>query len=250
MAFVKNLDKFIHRRPRPKVVFRRLQLERGLRILPNLFTLGNALFGFYSIIFAAYGDFIAAAYFILLGALMDALDGRIARYAHVTSELGLQLDSLCDGISFCLAPAVLAYLWKLKYMGEIGFVACALFCLMGLLRLARFNLTQSQQSIAFRGAPTPLAGCFIATVLLNTRSMVFSPMHLIILLTLVIFLAFLMVSNVPFPTFKHLRKNTYALALFAFTAVFITLGLVKVLFIVLVSYIILSFGQFLYSKVK
>src|SRR3990172_8049212 len=151
-----NVVKFNITKEHPKKRLR-LIFKRGLQVLPNLFTLGNAFFGFCAIIFAAHGNMIAAAYFILWGALFDALDGRVARYAQVTSEFGMQLDSLCDSISFCMAPAVLMYLWQLHNIGIVGFLSCSFFLVAGLLRLAKFNLTHNQQQIAFIGVPTTVA---------------------------------------------------------------------------------------------
>ena len=82
-------------------------LKKRLTFLPHLFTLGNAFFGFCSLVAAASGEIKVAAHFILLGALMDALDGRVARLMGVESGLGVQMDSLSDAVSFCVAPAFL-----------------------------------------------------------------------------------------------------------------------------------------------
>jgi Phosphatidylserine synthase len=124
-------------------------LRNGIRFLPFLFTLGNAFFGFCSIVLAFEGELIDSAYCIFLGAMMDALDGRIARFMKVESALGLELDSLCDAISFCLAPAFLAYVWHLRWLGASGIVIGAFFLLAGLFRLARFNLLHDEQGTFF-----------------------------------------------------------------------------------------------------
>lgn len=248
--FPKKCDASIHRKRRLRLRFNRLYLQKGLRILPNLFTLGNAFFGFCSIVFASYGDLVAAAYFILLGALMDGLDGRIARYVHVTSEFGMQLDSLCDGISFGLAPAMLVYVWQLKKIGGVGFLACAIFLLAGLLRLARFNITHTQQSRFFLGTPIPIAGCFLATLVLNTRNLIFNPAATILLLLLVLTLAGCMVSSIPFPTFKQLSKSTYAISLIALSVVAVTMGLVKVLLILFVGYFLFALEEYFRARLQ
>jgi len=101
---VNKKKRFWVTRRRSKMVF-----ARGVSIIPHLFTLGNAFFGFISIIFASQGLFVAASHFILMGALMDALDGRIARLLQAESPIGVELDSLCDAITFCLSPAILMY---------------------------------------------------------------------------------------------------------------------------------------------
>lgn len=243
---IKPRKGFGHRR----FIFNRLKLRRGLEILPNLFTLGNAFFGFCSVIFASYGDFVAAAYFILLGALMDALDGRIARYACVTSELGMQLDSLCDAVSFCFAPAVLIYLWQLKKMGALGLVACALFLMAGLLRLAKFNLTHTEQSTNFSGIPSTLAGCFLATVMLNMRMFVFKPSSTTMLMGLMLILAALMVSSIPFPSFKKMSVKIVRRAVVIFAAFIVTMGFTKVLLLLFIAYFTGTLGLFFYHKAK
>ncbi len=214
----------------------RVRQHRQMRLVPNLFTLGNAFFGFSSIILAANGDLFAAAYLILLGALMDALDGRIARYVGATSDFGMQLDSLCDAISFCLAPAVLVYWWQLKKFGFIGALICALFLLAGLLRLARFNLIHDQQSISFTGVPTTIAGCFLATVILNAHTALLRPVTVGLIGVVVICLAALMVSSIAFPAFKKLTKKTYKLSALMLVAFTIIMGFIKVLFCLFLLY--------------
>jgi len=206
---------------------RKFLLKKGIHLLPHLFTLGNAFFGFCSVILSAQGNLFAAAYFIFLGALMDALDGRVARFIGCSSDFGVQLDSLGDVISFCLAPAVLTYFWQLKQLGFIGTIFCALFLLAGIIRLARFNLICEKQTIFFLGLPSTMAGCFLTTVLLNSRKSIARPdCFLIFVAILTLVLAFLMVSSVPFPSFKrklfNIHKNWYVVALvilFVFIAV-------------------------------
>ena len=230
--------------------FRRFNFRRGLYLIPHLFTLGNAFFGFASIIFAANHDFITASYFILLGALMDMLDGRVARFIGTTSIFGMQLDSLCDAISFCLAPAFLVYQWELNKIGFTGFIASSFFLLAGLLRLARFNITQEKQTIFFMGVPVTIAGCFLATMFLNTKSsFVMQPYYLPTLFFLVIALAFLMISTIRFPTFKHVNKSWYTFTSLIGTAFVVAMGLIKVLFLILILYFLFAFEECLRLKV-
>ncbi len=228
---------------------RRVNLRKGLHLLPNLFTFGNAFFGFSSIVSAASGDLVASAYFILLGALMDMLDGRIARLIGISSELGAQLDSLSDAISFCLAPAFLVYVWKLKTVGFLGFFACVLFLLAGLLRLARFNLTSQEQKHFFIGTPSTFAGCFLVTVFLNARNTFFNPMFLFLLLCFVIVLAYLMISTVRFPTFKYVHKSRVTFAVVVATAFAAIMGLLKVLVFIFSIYFMYALGAFFHFKI-
>ncbi|MFA6527078.1 MAG: CDP-diacylglycerol--serine O-phosphatidyltransferase [Candidatus Babeliales bacterium] len=228
---------------------RRFKLRRGVRALPNILTLGNAFFGFCSIVATAQGDLFAGAYFILIGALMDGLDGRVARFAGVTSDLGLQLDSLCDGISFCLAPAFLVYYWQLHNLGFVGLVGASFFLLMGLLRLARFNITHDEQTVYFLGLPTTIAGCFLATLSLNMQSHIYSLGHAEIFFFVTLTLAMLMISKIYFPTFKHMRKSYYSWAFAMFLAFTIIMGLLKVLFVLFMLYFIFTFAECLRRRV-
>src|SRR3989338_3074570 len=119
---------------------RMAQSSRHLKVLiPFFFTFGNVFFGFYSIIKTIEGDFIAAALCIMAAAIMDAIDGRLARFLGTAGDLGSELDSLCDAVSFCLAPSVLLYSWYLHDFGHAGlFVpALVLYLCAGLFRLAR-----------------------------------------------------------------------------------------------------------------
>ena len=220
-------------------------MQKSLSCLPHLFTLGNAFFGFNSIIFASTGDLFAAAYCILLGALMDALDGRVARLIGVASDFGVQLDSLADAISFCLAPAIMCYFWQLKTFGILGIVASSIFLLAGLMRLAKFNITHEAQTTFFSGVPTTIAGCFLAIFLLNSAWIEQQGWLLIFVLILVLTLSFLMVSTVRFPTFKrksfHLNKNWYIAIFIVLFAIIAVMQLQKVLLLIFLFQKILFF---------
>ncbi len=244
-------DKFNERRARFDQK-KKIIIKKGISLIPNLFTLANAFFGFCSVILAAKGDLLAASYFILLGALMDALDGRIARLVGADSPIGVQLDSLSDAISFCLAPASLVYFWQLKKMGFIGLFASAIFLLSGLWRLAKFNIMHEEQAAFFSGVPTTIAGCFLATVLLNTKEVDQNIWFLIFMFCLVLLLAALMVSSIKFPTFKQqlfkLHKNWYVAAGVLFFAVLAVLQLHKVLLLLLLLYFSSSIFTFFCKK--
>ena len=164
----------------------RKRLRKGVSLLPNILTISNAFFGFCSVVFTSQGDLVGASYFILLSALMDALDGRVARMTGSTSKFGLELDSLCDAISFCMAPAFLVYSWQLKKFGFLGFMASAFFLATGLLRLAKFNLTHGDQKNSFLGIPTTVAACLLATILFNSGSLYFKTPFEFLLLFLVL----------------------------------------------------------------
>ncbi len=134
-------------------------------ILPNLITTGNLFFGFYSIIKSMNGQFGWAAGAIFLAAIFDVLDGRVARLTKGTSEFGVQYDSLCDCVSFGVAPAFLMHQYGLLELGRMGWVACFMFMACGALRLARFNVLSSigKASGDFTGLPIPMAAITVAS---------------------------------------------------------------------------------------
>lgn len=144
------------------------RLGGAVYLLPNLLTTGNLFFGFFSVIKALKGEFTWAASAILLAAIFDVLDGRVARLTNATSEFGVQYDSLCDLMSFGLAPAVLMYQFGLNEVGRIGWVVCFLFLACGALRLARFNVRSSigSEDGDFVGLPIPMAAISVALYVL------------------------------------------------------------------------------------
>jgi CDP-diacylglycerol--serine O-phosphatidyltransferase len=134
-------------------------------ILPNLLTTGNLFWGFFSVVKSLQGQFGWAASAVLLAAVFDILDGRVARLTKGTSEFGVQYDSLCDLVSFGVAPAIMMYQFGLSSYGRIGWVLCFLFMACGALRLARFNVQSSigKASGDFTGLPIPMAAAVVAT---------------------------------------------------------------------------------------
>ena len=108
-------------------------------VLPNLLTTTNMFFGFMSIIFAIRGEYTFGSYAIVAAAVFDLLDGRVARLTDTTSQFGAEYDSLCDLVSFGMAPALIMYLWALQPFGRVGWLACFVFVACGALRLARFK---------------------------------------------------------------------------------------------------------------
>lgn len=228
--------------------------KRGIRFVPFIFTLGNAFFGFCSIALAIEGERIAAIYCIFLAAMMDALDGRVARLMRVESELGVEMDSLCDAVSFCLAPAFLAYVWSLRALGFVGVVVGALFLIAGIVRLARFNLLHDQQTIFFIGLPTTIAGCFIAIILLNANSTVYRPWFGFLISLLLLSLAWLMISSIRFPAFKkgmlRVKKHYPVVGAIVLFAILTVLRLELSLLFLFTSYFLATFGYHGYRWCK
>jgi len=120
--------------------------SRSIYLLPNLFTTAGLFAGFYAIIAAANGDFVNAAIAVFVAAVMDGLDGRVARLTGTSSEFGVQYDSLADLVSFGMAPALVMYHWSLSWLkfddpvlGRVGWAVAFLYAACAALRLARFN---------------------------------------------------------------------------------------------------------------
>jgi CDP-diacylglycerol--serine O-phosphatidyltransferase len=166
-------------------------------IIPNALTALNLVLGVCAIISTFNGEFYRAALFVVAAMISDGLDGRVARYLKVSSEFGKELDSLCDLVSFGVAPAILAYAFLLKDFGIIGYIVAAFFATCGALRLARFNVNTSTVKGYFMGLPIPAAGCVVATfIMLGIK-----PEGWIFPIIVTIF-AYLMVSTIKYPDFK------------------------------------------------
>jgi CDP-diacylglycerol--serine O-phosphatidyltransferase len=143
------------------------QPKKGVYLLPNPLTLCGMFCGFYSIMSAINGNFIYAAWAIILANIFDGLDGWIARLTNTTTRFGVELDSLSDLVAFGVAPAVMMYKWSLVPFGRLGWAAAFLFVACGALRLARFNVqTGSSGSKAFKGMPIPGAASILASVVI------------------------------------------------------------------------------------
>ncbi|MBS4096904.1 MAG: CDP-diacylglycerol--serine O-phosphatidyltransferase [Sulfuricella sp.] len=137
--------------------------RRGIYILPNLFTTAALFAGFFSIVQAMNGNYEQSAVAIFVAMVMDGLDGRVARMTRTQSAFGAEYDSLSDMVSFGVAPALVVYVWALKGMGKLGWIAAFVYCAGAALRLARFN---TQLGVAdkryFQGLPSPAAAALIA----------------------------------------------------------------------------------------
>jgi CDP-diacylglycerol--serine O-phosphatidyltransferase len=178
--------------------------RRGIYILPNIFTSLNLFFGFYAVIASINGRFTAAAAAIIIGVLFDVMDGKIARATNTVSKFGIEYDSLADLISFGLAPGIMIYLWSLKPMGRIGWLAAFLFMACGALRLARFNSQVGKTSgDYFVGLPIPAgAGMAAATFLFLHKLGIETKINPIFILMILYLLSFLMVSTIKYNSFK------------------------------------------------
>ena len=138
--------------------------DRGIYLLPNLFTTGALFAGFYAVVQAMNGRFEHAAVAIFIAMVLDGLDGRVARMTHTQSAFGAEYDSLSDMVSFGVAPALVIYVFALQSLGKFGWIAAFVYCAGAALRLARFNtqLETVTDKRFFQGMPSPSAAALIA----------------------------------------------------------------------------------------
>ncbi len=220
--------------------------------VPNILTLGNACFGFFSIIQALQGNVVVAAYCIIVAAILDFFDGRVARYFASASYMGAELDSLCDVVSFCVAPATLLYSYCLQDSGIRAILSLSIYLCAGLFRLAKFNTVTDNSSPFFSGLPTPMAACFLASIIMYHPWLVKHGLSVLTLpkglMIVAIIIAICMVSVLPFPSFKRYKiTHRYGLPLFIMGMFLCGIGLFSqypVLFFMSSAYIIFSLYAF------
>ncbi len=186
-------------------------------LLPNMLTLFGVCIGLTSIRFALDGKFEFAIIAIIFAALIDGLDGRIARLIKGTSKVGKELDSLTDMISFGVAPAFIMYFWKLNTLGRFGWLLCLVYVICVALRLARFNINSDKEPSwrdnFFEGVPSPAGGILVLTPLIYSLSG-FSILQIdydIIVPLFFVLTSFLLISKFPSYSFKKIvipRKTT------------------------------------------
>jgi CDP-diacylglycerol--serine O-phosphatidyltransferase len=197
-------DPVVERAPRLRTRARQ-RLSRGLFILPTLFTVGNLFCGYLSVWCSIRGTFETAAILIIAAAVLDMLDGRIARLTNSASRFGEEYDSLADLVSFGVAPAVLAYAWGLADFHRLGWMASFLFVVCGSMRLARFNIqTRVTDKKYFIGLPIPAAAGTISTLVLATPERLVDQFWMAGLLALTVILSYLMISTLRYRSFKDL----------------------------------------------
>lgn len=186
--------------------------------LPNLFTLSSTFCGLVIIWLSGHAtepeQFYLAALLIPTACVLDGFDGRVARWVRGESAIGVQLDSMSDLVTFGVAPAFLLYYWALDGLGFSGLIVSFIFAAGSMLRLARFNVQAEIDhgvSRYFNGLPAPMAAMGVAALvtldvqILQRQSMAETALWAVI--GAVVLLALLMVSNLPFRTFKDMRRT-------------------------------------------
>jgi len=220
-------------------------VDRARVAVPSFFTLMNMFCGFVAITQIHQGQYVHACYLIILAGLFDLLDGMVARLTNGASLFGTELDSLCDVVSFGVAPAYLIYSRLLDGSGMFGLIISALPVMCSAVRLARFNLQFSpEKKLDFEGLPTPVhAFCIVAIVLNITQDTWIMRADMVsteFLIPIIVVLSLLMVSlirfdGVPRISLFYLRSNpgyssAYIVAVLV-TCIFPYTGLLLVLFV-------------------
>lgn len=214
--------------------FKLVTSKKTRYLLPNILTLGGVCLGISSIKFSIDGNYNLAVTLILFAAILDALDGRIARLIKGTSEFGKELDSLTDFVSFGIAPVFVLYFWELSNYGKLGWAITLIYSVCCVLRLARFNLTkvdenQEWKKNFFEGIPSPAGGLLILMPLIYDLTDLNIGFNIKILTPyLTIAIAILLVSKIPTLALKKISISPK-------TTVFLLLG-IGIIFIALLFY--------------
>lgn len=217
----------------PKKNFKLVSQKNTRVILPNIFTLVGVCIGLSSIKFAFDARFELSVLAIIVAAVIDGLDGRIARLIKGTSKVGKELDSLTDVISFGVAPAFIMYFWKLNELGRVGWLICLIYVVCVALRLARFNVSSSEESSwrdnFFEGIPSPAGGVLVLMPLIFSFSelQMFSLNHDVIVPVFFIAISILMISKMPTYSLKKIVVQR-SMTIFLLLGIVLYFGLILI----------------------
>jgi CDP-diacylglycerol--serine O-phosphatidyltransferase len=240
-------------------------MKRGVYLFPSLLTLGNLSAGIVSMIFAANDRFTSAAWAIIAGIILDMTDGRVARWMGVTSQFGLELDSLADLVTFGVAPSILMYQLALEPLGRPGYMIAVFFGLTAALRLARFNLRAHSAETPpsyFVGLPVPAAAGILASFVLSYELfdsaditvktipalMERMPLFFRMIPVTMLLLSFLMISQVHYGDFKKLKlgrpKSLQSLTLLTAGVLLIVTYPQNTIFVIFLLYVLSGLWMF------
>lgn len=228
--------------------------KRFAFFLPNIFTGLNMACGFSSMVLASRGMHYEAAMILILGAIFDSVDGRVARLTGTSSHFGEQFDSLSDAVSFGVAPAFLMYNKYLFDYGRLGAVISFFYLLCAALRLARFNANLTKvRSDFFQGLPSPGAAlAIIGLILLADRFPVIDEYSMYTMIYTGIF-GLLMITTIPFYSFKNsdfVRRHKRMILFFFFVGAALTVIYYRIMFAVgMTGYVLISLFYYVY-KIK
>ena len=213
--------------------FKLVSNKKTRTILPNMFTLVGVCIGLTSIKFAFDERFGLAIICIIVAGLIDGLDGRIARLIKGTSQVGKELDSLTDVISFGVAPAFIMYFWQLNSLGRVGWLICLIYVICVALRLARFNVSSETQASwkdnFFEGVPSPAGGILVLMPLIYSKSelQIINLNYSYFVPALFILISILLISKLPTYSFKKIAVPR-RLTIFLLFAVVLFFGMLLI----------------------
>jgi CDP-diacylglycerol--serine O-phosphatidyltransferase len=238
--------------PRPR--------RKGLYILPNAISLAALFSGFYAVVMAINGRFEAAVIAIFCAAVLDSLDGRVARMTNSQSAFGEQMDSLCDMVGFGAAPALIVYIWALKDLGKLGFIPAFVYIAGAALRLARFNVNIGVvDKRFFQGLPSPAAAALVMSLIWVMDDAGFKGASRIDWLAWVacgvtLYAGLSMVTNAPFYSFKVVggRRTVPFVVIVAIALGFaiVSLDPPRALFVLSCAYGLSGYAVYAYRKWK
>lgn len=252
-----NFKRILTMRPMTPTGQQKLNLrQQSIYLLPNMFTLAALFCGFYAVVQAMNQHFEPAAIAIFVAMVLDSLDGRVARMTHTQSAFGAEFDSLSDMVSFGVAPALVAYTWKLQSFGKLGWMAAFIYCACAALRLARFNTNLAVvDKRYFQGMPSPAAAAHVAGLVWISHEYAFSgPWLSWAALGMTLFAGITMVTNVPFNSFKEINiKKTVPYAVFLLIGFAIVLALYSpqaALFALFLLYGVSGYAGWIWRKLR
>jgi CDP-diacylglycerol--serine O-phosphatidyltransferase len=234
--------------------------RKGIYVLPNAITLAALFAGFYSIVMAMNGRFEVACIGIFCAAVLDSLDGRVARMTNSQSAFGEQMDSLCDMVSFGAAPALIVYIWALKDLGKLGWIPAFVYIAGAALRLARFNVNIGVvDKRFFQGMPSPAAAAMVIGLIWVMDDAGFRGVSKIDWLAwmafgITLFAGLSMVTNAPFYSFKVVGgKRTVpfiVIVAIALGIALIALDPPRVLFALFFAYGLSGYAVYIWRRMK
>jgi CDP-diacylglycerol--serine O-phosphatidyltransferase len=241
-----GMDRFVDEHEEEVSVDGKTVRERGIFLLPNLFTTGALFCGFYAVIAAMRGNFESAAIAIFFAMIMDGLDGRVARMTNTSSKFGAEYDSLSDMVSFGVAPALVMFSWALGDLGKFGWSAAFIYVACAALRLARFNTQiDTADKNYFTGLASPAAAAIIASTVWVCHDLGWVGTQLPHQVAIFVAIAtavtgILMMTNIPYYSFKeidlHGRVPFFVMIFIVLIFGLVTLDPPRVLLVAFVGY--------------
>lgn len=234
--------------------------RKGIYVLPNAITLSALFASFYAIVMAMNGRFETACIAIFAAAVLDSLDGRVARMTHTQSAFGEQMDSLADMVSFGAAPALIVYQWALKDMGKLGWIPAFVYIAGAALRLARFNVNIGVvDKRFFQGLPSPAAAALVMGLIwvvddAGLRGVSRIDWVVWSAFAVTLYAGLTMVTNAPFYSFKVFggRRTVpfIVVVAIALAIALVALDPPRVLFAIFCGYGLSGYAVYVYRKVK